>query len=116
MDSIFIQKFKIIAYLLIYIMNTKKQSKDLNKSEILKIRISKEQKEIIERNAKEENVSVSTYVRNECMKNTTHLLKQIPECIQLWDLCNDIYHTIEKYHNEELSTDIKTIFTKYSVF
>lgn len=94
-------------------MYKKKTKKKLNKREIINVRVSLEEKVFIENTAKKNNLSTSSYMRNESLKDTSSILRQIPQSVELWNLANDIYHTVDAYNNYQLSMDIKTILNQY---
>lgn len=103
----------IIAYLLIINMYKKNTKKDLTKKETINLRVSLEEKVCIEHKAKRNNSSTSSYIRNAALKDTSSVLNQIPQSVDLWNLANDIYHTVDAYNNYQLSMDIKNILDQY---
>ena len=94
--------------LAIYIMN-----KTNKRDNHLKFRISKEEKENIDRKAKECNMNTSEYIRYCISLDYPSMLKRIPESIATSNLLNQIYHHIDGKIDDRLLADIKGYILDY---
>lgn len=90
-----------------------KNNMESTRTEIIRVRTSITEKNVIENNANKEHLSTSAYMRKKALANCSSVLEQIPDYINIWNLSNDIYHTVERHGNEQLTQDIKNILDHY---
>ena len=90
-----------------------KNKMGLARTETIRVRTSITEKESIEKNASKRHLSTSAYMRKKSLTDNSSILKEIPKCINIWNLSNDIYHAVEKHGNEQLTQDIKNILNYY---
>lgn len=90
-------------------MNSKKDTK----SEIVKFRITKEEKEKLIRAAKSDNKSLSSYIQKKIQQEYPDPFQSLPHIIDINNSFNDIYHIIEKSGNETLTKEIFLLCHKY---
>ena len=90
-------------------MNTKNDTK----SEIVKFRITKEEKEKLIKAAKSENESLSSYIQKKIQQEYPDPFQSLPQIIDTNYFFNEIYHKIEKSGNETLTKEIFLLCHKY---
>lgn len=66
-----------------------------NKDAEIKIRVSKKQKEELQKKAKECGMTLSSYMLAPHTKNMIELLQLIPQTVELWDALNGLYQSVE---------------------
>lgn len=91
------------------IMNTKNDTK----SEIVKFRITKEEKEKLIKAAKSENESLSSYIQKKIQQECPDPFQSLPQIIDTNNFFSEIYHKIEKSGNETLIKEIFLLCHKY---
>lgn len=91
------------------IMNKKKDTK----SEFIKFRITKEEKEKLIKTAKSENESLSSYIQKKIQQEEPNPFQSLPQIIDTNNFFNEIYHKIEKNGNETLAKEIFLLYHKY---
>lgn len=90
-------------------MNSKKDTK----SEIVKFRITKEEKEKLIKAAKSENKSLSSYIQKKIQQEDPDPFRYLPQIIDTNNLFNEIYHRIQKSGNETLANEILLYYYKH---
>lgn len=90
-------------------MNSKKDTK----SEIVKFRITKEEKEKLIKAAKSENESLSSYIQRKIQQEYPDPFQSLPHIIDTINSLNEIYHKVEKSGNETLTKEIFLLCHKY---
>lgn len=91
------------------IMNMKKDTK----SESVKFRITKEEKEKLVKTAKSENENLSSYIQKKIKQEYPNPLLSFPQIIDNTNFFNEIYHKIEKSGNETLLKEVYLLYHKY---
>ncbi len=66
-----------------------------NKNSEIKIRVSKEQKKELQEKARLYGMTLSSYMLTRCMDDKHELLQLIPDAVELWNLVNGLYRSIE---------------------
>ena len=74
-----------------------------NKDSEIKIRVSKEQKKELQEKAKLYGKTLSSYILNCCMDDKHELLQLIPDAVELWNLVNELYRSIESASNARVT-------------
>ena len=74
-----------------------------NKDAEIKIRVSKEQKKELQEKAKLYGKTLSSYILNCCMDDKHELLQLIPDAVELWNLVNELYRSIESASNARVT-------------
>lgn len=83
------------------------------KTESIKIRITKKDKDRLMKKAKSSNESLSGYMLRKSLCGDSDLSSVIPQEIDIWNFFNEIYHEIDKKGSEQLKADIQSIYQKY---
>lgn len=91
-------------------MKTKKD----NKTELIKFRITKAEKEKIIRNAESENKSLSCYILQKILYESMDKPAPLPQIVDSYNLINEIHHRAEKSGNKILAGEISSLFQKYT--
>lgn len=85
-----------------------------SKSESIKIRVTKEQKDNLVELAKSNKESLSGYILRKSLDNRQDSYGSLPEKIQICCLMNELYHEIAKRGDEQLIRDVKRIYKNYT--
>jgi hypothetical protein len=87
-------------------------NKHYTKSEEIKIRISKQDKNYLQNQADKQNIPLSDYIRSICLSDINSRVQQIPDAVETWDTYNEILLTVNSTGNKNLSEAIKSIIAK----
>lgn len=91
----------------------KQKEKDNKRTERIIVRTSITEKKYIENNASKKDLSISAYMRYKSLEDSSSVLEKIPDYINIWNLSNDIYHTVKRHGNEQLTQNIENILNSY---
>lgn len=83
-----------------------------NKTEWIKIRISKSEKEQLQKIAADNHTTLSAYILQKSLCTDDIQQSSLPEAIESLNLANEIYHEISKCNDERLKTKIKNIIER----
>lgn len=83
------------------------------KTEVIRFRTTKEEKEKIAKKAKSQNESLSSYIQKKIHQEYADPFQSLPQIIDTNNFFNEIYHKIEKYGNETLTKEIYLLYHKY---
>ena len=86
--------------------------KNNTKNEIVKIRVSKEEKETLKQFAASTNQTLSAYMLHKSMYTDSDFLKSLPDLFETWRRLNDICHEVEKCTDISLKNRINNILKK----
>lgn len=87
--------------------------KKATKSESVKFRITKEEKEKLVKTAKSENESLSSYIQKKICQEYPDPFQLLPHIIDTNNFFNEVYHIIEKNGNEALAKEIFLLYHRY---
>lgn len=79
------------------------------KEEIIRIRVSKKEKETLKQLASSTNETLSSYMLQKSMYTDSDSLKSLPSMIDSWKFLNEVCHEVEKSNDEQLKNRIKNI-------
>lgn len=91
------------------------KSNTKSKTEFIKIRVNKQEKEKLKKIANIANESLSSYILKECLRTDTDYLNSLPNAIESLNLLNEICHEINKCNDEQLKNSIKNMLNKESL-
>lgn len=90
-------------------MRTKKETK----TEILKVRLTKEQKEKLKNKADAESENLSSFILRIALHENFNPSLPFPQIIETDNFINEIYHKIKNCNDETLKQDILSLYEKY---
>lgn len=113
----FRQEKKKFGVLAIYNMDMKnkymdERNYDKRKTEEIKIRISRENKEKIKKMAEKKNISMSRYMTEKALEESEDILMMIPDAVRTWESYSEILYLVEKTHDRQLIKAVKEIIEK----
>ena len=83
--------------------------KNNTKTESIKIKVSKLEKEKLKQLASTAGKELAPYIRQKCLCTDYDFLESLPTAIEAWNLLNEICHEIEKCNDTSLKKRIKNI-------
>jgi len=89
-----------------------KRNHDKRKTEEIKLRISREEKEKIKKMAEKNNISLSRYIREQALEEWKELKKIIPDAVRTWESYSEILYLVEKTQDRQLIKAVKEIVEK----
>lgn len=83
-----------------------------NKTEWIKIRISKSEKEQLQKIAADNHITLSAYILHKSLCTDDIQQSSLPDAIESLNLASEIYHEISKCNDEHLKKRIENIIEK----
>lgn len=95
--------------------NIKKNNSKNNSTKNLGInlRVTEEERKLIHENAKEHNMSVSSYIITQCTENKNELIQLIPDAVETWNVLNEILHAMKSMSDAQLIEKLNSILNAY---
>lgn len=88
------------------------KSNTKTKTEFIKIRVNKQEKEKLKKLANITNESLSSYILKKSLRKDTDNLNSLPNAIESLNLLNEVWHEINKCNDEQFKNRIKNILNK----
>lgn len=86
--------------------------KSNTKNEYIKIRVTKQEKEHLKKQADTQGKTLSAYMLEQGMRTNSICKAPSPDTIDTYDLLNEIYHQVRKSDDEPLKSRIKHIMER----
>ncbi len=83
------------------------------KDELIKIRISRKDKETLKQIASSEGLTLSAYTLQKIMSDDMISRKDIPNLIQTWDILNTLCREIRESGSQHLITRMDSLMDRY---
>lgn len=89
------------------------KKRKVTKSESIKFRITKEEKEKLIRIAESRNESLSSYILKRSLQEYPDTFRSLPQIIDTNNLVNEIYHMVKRNGNEALMGELSSLLHKH---
>lgn len=89
------------------------ESKTESKTESIKLRVTKTEKNRLIALAKVKKESLSSYMLKKSLEDSLESYDTMPDKIEICNLMNEIYHEVEKNGNQKLRKNIRQIYQNY---
>ena len=76
------------------------------------IRVSEKEKEILAKRSHNCHKSMSSYILQKSLQNDSESSISLPDKIDIINCMNEIYHTVQKFGNQELTENITLHYKK----
>lgn len=86
--------------------------KSNTKNEYIKIRVTKQEKEHLKKQADTQGKTLSAYMLEQGMRTNSICKAPSPDTIDNYDLLNEIYHQIRKSNDDHLKNRIESIIER----
>lgn len=84
-----------------------------SKTESIKLRVTKTEKDRLISLSKAKKESLSSYMLRKSLEDSQGAYDVIPDKIEICNFMNEIYHEIEKCDNPQLKRNIRKIYQNY---
>lgn len=79
------------------------------KTEVIQVRVSKDEKKQLMHLASAANMDLSAYMRLKSLSADSDFLKSLPDSVEAWNRLNDLFHEIKKSDSQQLIIAAKQI-------
>ena len=88
-------------------------NKILKKDSEIKLRINTKEKEKLKRKAKEQGITLSSYILQKCLDTPDRNCQSILSAIDAWQSYNEILHCVKTFQNPQITSVVESIINKY---